>query len=63
MVKECGVIEVSSNELTAAAQTYPIECVKDSEFPMGRKVRVRLENTNNPLEIAEISVQTDSSMS
>ena len=57
MVRECGVITVTSDTLTAEAQTYPIECGEtDGEYPVGNKVRVRLENTNKPLEIAEISV-------
>ena len=44
---------MTSNILTAEAQTYPIDCGVGVE---GNKVRVRLENTVNPLEIAEISV-------
>ena len=56
MVEECGVIEVTTNKLSADEQTYKIECGKEDQYPVGRKVRVRLENTNKPLEIAEISV-------
>ena len=56
MVEECGVIEVTTNKLSADDQTYKIECGKEGQNPVGRKVRVRLENTNKPLEIAEISV-------
>ena len=52
-MEECGVITVTSNTLTAEAQTYPIDC---DDGVKGNKVRVRLENTNKPLEIAEISV-------
>ena len=44
---------MTNNTLTAEAQTYPIDCVDGAE---GNKVRVRLENTDRPLEIAEISV-------
>ena len=55
MVKECGVIKVNSYELNAEDQTYKFECGKHGEYPVGNKLRVRLENTNKPLEIAEIS--------
>ena len=44
---------MTSNNLTAEAQTYPIDCGDGAE---GNKVRVRLEDTDRPLEIAEISV-------
>ena len=53
VAKECGNITVTNNTLTAEAQTYAIDCVDGAE---GNKVRVRLENTDRPLEIAEISV-------
>ena len=56
VVKECGMIDVSNNKLTAEAQTYPIVCGAGGNDPMGSRVRVRLENTNKPLMIAEISV-------
>ena len=56
MVKGCGLIEVTSNELTAEAQTYSVECGKVDAYPLGNKVSVRLEDTNEPLEIAEIIV-------
>ena len=53
VIKECGVITVTSNTLNAEDQTYPIDCGDGAE---GNKVRVRLEDTDKPLEIAEISV-------
>ena len=55
MVKECGVIKVNSYKLNAKDQTYKFECGKDGGYPLGNKLRVRLEDTNKPLEIAEIS--------
>ena len=55
MVKECGVIKVNSYKLNAEDQTYKFECGKYGEYPVGNKLRVRLEDTNKPLEIAEIS--------
>ena len=55
VVKECGVIKVSSYKLNAKDQTYKFECGKDGKYPVGNKLRVRLEDTNKPLEIAEIS--------
>ena len=56
MVKECGRIWVTNFNLTAEAQTYPIDCGADGLYPVGSKVRVRLDGTNKPLEIAEIRV-------
>ena len=53
VVRECGVITVTSNVLSARAQTYTVNCAEETR---GNRVRVRLENTGNPLEIAEISV-------
>ena len=53
MLEDCGRIIVTSNALTAEAQTYPIDCGDGAE---GNKVRVQLEDTEEPLEIAEISV-------
>ena len=50
------MILVASHVATAEAQTYPIECGTDGVYPVGSKVRVRLEHTKMPLEIAEISV-------
>ena len=44
---------MTSNTLTAEAQTYHIDCDDGAE---GNKVKVRLEDTEEPLEIAEISV-------
>ena len=44
---------MNNNNLNAEDQTYPIDCGDGAE---GNKVRVRLENTDEPLEIAEISV-------
>ena len=44
---------MTSNTLTAEAQTYPIDCGVGVK---GNKVRVRLEETDKPLEIAEIGV-------
>ena len=44
---------MTSNSLTAEAQTYPIDCDDGAE---GNKVRVRLKDTEEPLKIAEISV-------
>ena len=52
-MEECGEITVTSNTLTAVAQTYPVDC---DDGVKGNKVRVRLKNTDKPLEIAEISV-------
>ena len=54
MVKECGIIEVTSFKATVEDQTYEIECGEDGKYPVGSKVRVRLEDTEKPLEIAEI---------
>ena len=59
VVEECGMIEVTSYRATLEDQTYEIECGEDGNFPVGRKVRVRLEDTNKPLEIAEIYVYGD----
>ena len=53
MIEECGEISVTSDTLTAEAQTYPIDC---DDGVKGNKVRVRLEEIYEPLEIAEISV-------
>ena len=44
---------MTNNILTARAQTYTVNCPEETK---GNRVRVRLENTRNPLEIAEISV-------
>ena len=59
MIKECGVIEVTSFRATLEDQTYEIDCGSFGEYPVGKKVRVRLEDTDKPLEIAEISVDGD----
>ena len=53
VVRECGEITVTNNVLSARAQTYTVNCPEETR---GNRVRVRLENTGNPLEIAEISV-------
>ena len=50
------MIEVTSFRATLEDQTYKINCGGDGEYPVGSKVRVRLEQTSNPLEIAEIRV-------
>ena len=57
MVKECGEIEVTSSKVTAEDQTYVINGGKGGAYPGGNNVRVRLEDTNKPLEIAEIIVE------
>ena len=54
MVEECGIIKVTSFKATVEDQTYEIECGEDGKYPVGSKVRVRLEDTEKPLEIAEI---------
>ena len=63
MVKECGIIEVTSYRATLEDQTYEIDCGEDGNYPVGSKVRVRLEDTKNPLEIAEIYAYGDLGMS
>ena len=47
---------MTSNEATAEDQTYVINCGNGGAYPVGNKVTVRLEDTNKPLEIAEIIV-------
>ena len=59
LVKECGIIEVTSYRATLEDQTYEIDCGEDADYPVGRKVRVILEDTNKPLEIAEIYAYGD----
>ena len=59
MVEECGRIEVTNNRATLVDQTYEIDCGEDGDYPVGSKVRVLLEDTNKPLEIAEIYVYGD----
>ena len=53
------MIEVTSYRATLEDQTYEIECGEDGNYPVGSKVRVRLEDTSNPLEIAEIHAYGD----
>ena len=59
MVKRCGNIEVTSHETTLKAQTYEIECGEDGQYPAGSRVRVRLKDSTEPLQIAEIYVNGD----
>ena len=53
------MIEVTSYRATLEDQTYEIDCGEDGDYPVGSKVRVRLEDTNKPLEIAEIYAYGD----
>ena len=53
------MIEVTSYRATLEDQTYEIDCGEDGDYPVGSKVRVRLEDTRNPLEIAEIYAYGD----
>ena len=48
---------MTSSKVTAKDQTYVINCGIGGTYPVGNKVRVRLEDTNKPLEIAEIIVE------
>ena len=50
------MIKVTSHVTTAEAQTYSFDCGAGGVYPVGNKVRVRSEDTTEPLEIAEISV-------
>ena len=59
MVEECGTIDVTSFKATVEDQTYEIGCGEDGEYPVGSKVRVRLEDSEKPLEIAEIYAYGD----
>ena len=45
---------MTSFKATVEDQTYEIDCGEDGKYPVGSQVRVRLENTDKPLEIAEI---------
>ena len=45
---------MTSFKATVEDQTYEIDCGEDGKYPVGSKVRVRLEDTDKPLEIAEI---------
>ena len=50
---------MTSFKATVEDQTYEIDCGEDGKYPVGSQVRVRLENTDKPLEIAEIYAYGD----
>ena len=50
------MIEVNSHKLNVEDQTYSISCGTEDGYPVGNKVRVRLEGSDKTLEISEIGV-------